>query len=153
MKLFEGFNFDDEFDFDKEFSDDLRFIKNKALIRKEVEPMIEAEKDFIERRVDLNFGDEWLNQILISLLEYTSISPSLYEIKQDKSNPGMRIVRLYSTKDKRPILAWMRYDAYRHDFTEILAHIFDNYFKFDDLNIEDIKQAIVGLVREKYPNY
>jgi hypothetical protein len=49
MKLFEGFNFDDEFDFDKEFSDDLRLIKNKALIRKEVEPMIEAEKDFFER--------------------------------------------------------------------------------------------------------
>lgn len=153
MKLFEGFNFDDEFDFDKEFSDDLRLIKNKALIRKEVEPMIEAEKDFFERRINLNFTDEFLNQILISLLEYTSIRPSLYEIKQDKSNLGMRIVRLYSTKDKRPILAWMRYDAYRHDFTEILAHIFDNYFKFDDLNIEDIKQAIVGLVREKYPNY
>lgn len=55
MKLFEGFNFDDEFDFDKEFSDDLRLIKNKALIRKEVEPMIEAEKDFFERRIDLKF--------------------------------------------------------------------------------------------------
>lgn len=90
MKLFEGFNFDDEFDFDKEFSDDLRFIKNKALIRKEVEPMIEAEKDFFEHRVDLNFTDKTLNQILIFLLEYTSIRPSLYEIKQDKSNLGMK---------------------------------------------------------------
>lgn len=34
MKLFEGFNFDDEFDFDKEFSDDLRFIKNKGSYQK-----------------------------------------------------------------------------------------------------------------------
>lgn len=153
MKLFEDFNFDDEFDFDQEFSDNLRLTKNKAIIRKEVEPMIEAEKDFFGRRFDVNYNTEFLNQILKTLLEYTSIRPSLYEIKQDQSNIGMKIIRLYSNKDKRPIFAWMKFDGYRYDMVYVLAHVFDNYFKFDDLNIEDINQTIVGFIKEKYPNY